>query len=147
MRASFVGISLMLIALSACETGFGQPCSLPNSPEMNSACEPPPSTGVTQEGAEGTEQSYKVTCAIDNYPTCETMSCLVYRGSSAYCSQRCAADSDCFGSGVCCPLFGECNATLAPTGGAEAMSVEAPANDCGQPGNPCYCVRKGDLSR
>ena len=145
MRASLLGSCLVLAALSTgCDTGFGQPCTFPKSPEVLSACQPPPSLD-TREEEEGTTQTYKVTCAIDQFPTCETSSCLIYRGSSAYCSQRCDSSSDCFGSGVCCPLFGECNATISGAAGAEAMSVE-PTSVCGTVGNPCYCVRKGDLT-
>ena len=151
MRASLIGICLLYTALaSGCDTGFGQPCELPASAEVSSACTPPPMSDTGDN--EGTEQSYKVTCAVDNYPTCSTMSCLIYRGSSPYCSQRCSSNNDCFGSGICCPLFGECNVStgappmsIEPVAG-QAVSPAAPvaATGCGEPGNPCYCIRQKD---
>ena len=151
MRASLIGICLLSIAVaSGCDTGFGQPCEMPASVEVSSACTPPPASDTGEN--EGTEQTYKVTCAVDNYPTCSTMSCLVYRGSSPYCSQRCSSNNDCFGSGICCPLFGECNTsisvpmTMEPVAG-QPMTPAAPvaaASSCGEPGNPCYCIRQKD---
>lgn len=157
MRASLIGICLLYTTVvTGCDTGFGQPCEMPASPEVSSACTPPPMNNNGDE--QGTEQTYKVTCAVDNYPTCSTQSCLIYRGSSPYCSQRCTNNSDCFGNGVCCPLFGECNATIntppimsmPPVAGQPATPATpaTPAvagNGCGEPGNPCYCIRQKDF--
>lgn len=152
MRASLVGVIILYTAaLTGCDTGFGQPCEMPASPEISSACTPPPATDTGDN--EGAEQTYKVTCAVDNFPTCSTMSCLIYRGSSPYCSQRCTTNADCFGSGVCCPLFGECNTTInlpmsmEPLAGQPAPQPAAVASAvCGEPGNPCYCIRQKDYS-
>jgi hypothetical protein len=131
-----------LSALSGCDTGFGQPCELPKTEALNSACQAPPATEGEEGQADTTVQTYKVTCAVDNYPTCSTMSCLQYRGSSPYCSLRCSSNADCEESGLCCPLFGECG-TTANANPEAIMSVEAGLCANG----PCYCIRQSDLAR
>lgn len=139
-----------------CDTGFGQPCKLPQVESLTEACAPPP-VNEDKEENEGTQQEFKATCAVDNFPTCETLSCLVYRGSSPYCSMRCNQDNDCDGVGVCCPLFGECNtktmtADPAATDPDPVMSdpnimMTVESEKCGDGFSPCYCIRKGDLTR
>ncbi len=131
---------LTLSALTACDTGFGQPCELPKTAALSSACKAPTPPANQDEG-DGAIQEYKVTCAVDNYPTCSTMSCLQYRGSAPYCSLRCSANSDCEESNLCCPLFGECG--VSATSPDQMMS--APAGTCAN--GPCYCIRQSDLAR
>ena len=149
---AIVGLLFLIFVLGpmsqGCDTGFGQPCTLPQSEQLNAVCNEPPSTNEEEEGA---EREFKATCALDNFPTCETQSCIVYRGSPSYCSMRCAGDSDCQGQGTCCPLFGECqgnvNAPTGPTGGAPGAQMSLPASACGDGLSPCYCIRKADLNR
>ena len=74
-------------------------------------------------------QELKTSCAIENYPVCETQICMIYRNSSPFCTMRCQADGDCEG-GLCCPLFGECNETTTAS--------------CADGSNTCYCIRKAD---
>lgn len=159
-RFTLVSFTLsLLLSHIACDTGFGQPCELPRSEALQQACTPPP-TSDEEDRNNSTEQQFKATCAIDNYPTCETLSCLVYRGSSPYCSMRCSTDQDCDGQGACCPLFGECGSSVTPTQAPQNMMSDAeapimsaapvapaPAAACGDGLSPCYCIRRVDLDR
>lgn len=131
---------LLLLAAVAggtfgCDTGFGKPCKLPKSPAFRAACEQ--TTGATTPDA-GVESEIALasaaSCAVKEYAGCETRVCLVYQGSSSFCSESCELDDDCEGSARCRSL----------TGG-----TGNPAVDCktvpGQVEPECYCVRKGDL--
>ena len=138
-------ISLLLGSafLSACDTGFGEPCTLPEGDAIEQACSSP----TVEQGEEnGTTQSASATCALDNFPGCSTFLCLKYRGANPYCSLKCAADSECDG-GKCCPLVGDCQNTASNAN----MSVDpntmmsAVGNDCVN--GDCYCIRQGDLGR
>ena len=125
-----VCVSMLLFALFllqlGCETGFGEPCTIPQTPSFQSACSPP--AAVERDGGVGSEVNNKASCAITNYVACETRVCLVYRNSDPFCSMDCQSDGDCEGSGKCCPLFGECD-------------VSACADSA------CYCVRQQDRQR
>ena len=140
-RALLAASVSALPALWACDTGFGQPCELPNTEALSAACKAPPAPPPEEGQADTTTQEYKVTCAVDNYPTCSTMSCLQYRGSAAYCSLRCLSNSDCEESGLCCPLFGECGVS----GYNPEALMSAEAGTCAN--GPCYCIRQSDLAR
>ncbi len=115
---------------SACNTGFGEPCKLPQTDNVKQACQPPANMSMTEEDDENqATQELKTSCAIENYPVCETQICMIYRNSSPFCTMRCQADGDCEG-GLCCPLFGECNETTTAS--------------CADGTNTCYCIRKAD---
>ena len=136
---------LSFLAFSACDTGFGEPCSLPAGDAIQEACSSP----EVEEGTEsGTSQFASATCALDNFPGCSTFLCLKYRGSNPYCSLRCQSSAEC-GGGVCCPLVGDCRANQASV--ANNMSVEpsammsAPNDQCVN--GDCYCIRSGDLGK
>jgi hypothetical protein len=122
---------LLLPYLSACNTGFGEPCQLPQTANVNKACNPPVSTvpEEEQDNENQTTQELKTSCAIENYPTCETQTCMIYRNSSPFCTMKCNTDSECEG-GFCCPLFGDCNTETAAS--------------CTEGTNVCYCIRKTD---
>ena len=134
----WVGLSM---CLSGCDTGFGEPCSLPQTPQFAESCQQ--SAVARSDDENNPEQEFKATCAIDNYPTCQTFSCLTYRGSQPYCSMKCLNNSDCEG-GCCCPLFGDCECNDEPA----MMSVDpglSTANDLLQ--GPKYCIRRVDLNQ
>lgn len=140
MLTSSVIAFICILTLSACDTGFGEPCTLPSGDAVEQACSSP---SVEQGEENGTTQSASATCALDNYPSCSTFLCLKYRGSNPYCSLKCNSNSECDG-GVCCPLVGDCQAQQS---GAEVMmSIESSENTCAN-GGDCYCIRSGDLGR
>ena len=89
-------ILMSLLILNACDTGFGEPCTLPAGDAIQEACSSP---AVEEVSETGTSQSASATCALDNFPGCSTFLCLKYRGSNPYCSMRCQTNSDC-GGGV-----------------------------------------------
>lgn len=117
--------------LSACETGFGQPCDLPQTEEFRSACS---ATAPAEDETSGDEsgeiqKESKASCAVKQFAGCSTRVCLVYRGSSAFCSEQCTGDGDCEGDAVCRPIIGDDPPTPELCRGVE-----------------CYCVRQGDLN-
>jgi hypothetical protein len=118
----------MLLALGGCETGFGEPCELPQTEEFRSACKPP-EVGEEQDDNGGVVSQVKSSCAIKKFAGCATRICLVYRDSSPFCSEQCVGDSDCEGDAVCRPLIGD-----DPPSAELCRGVE------------CYCVRQGDLN-
>ena len=135
---------LYIFCFNACDTGFGEPCTLPKGDAVQQSCSSPP---VEQGDENGTTQSASATCALDNFPGCSTFLCLKYRGASPYCSMRCESSAECDG-GVCCPLLGDCQGNQ----GGENMSVD-PNTMMSMPNNgqcvgeDCYCIRSGDLGR
>ena len=134
-----------LAVATGCDTGFGSPCELPRSDVVDNACS---ATMNQPNETEGTAQEFKASCAIDDFPTCQTQSCLVYRGSSPFCSNRCSSNGDCEGDSSCCPLFGECGGTAnvsVPMGGMSGNN--GGTVDCSNPNELCYCVRAADLLR
>ena len=133
--------------LSACDTGFGEPCTLPEGDAIEQACSSP---NVEQGEENGTTQSASATCALDNFPGCSTFLCLKYRGANPYCSLKCTSDSECDG-GACCPLVGDCQNTATTNTADPNMSVDpsmmmSTANNTCANGE-CYCIRQGDLAR
>ena len=128
-------LGLSTLALAACDTGFGQPCSIPETATFRQACE---EEAVSEEEMDDNsiQMSSTASCAIRNFAGCSTRVCLVYKGSDPICSVECTQDSDCEGSALCRPLIGD-------------TSTYVDGKDC----NPdeggrgeCYCVRKGDVS-
>lgn len=142
MRATTTLAALLISALglvsSGCETTFGEPCTLPKTEQFRRACSPVPAEddGEANDGENAVVQESQASCAIKNFAGCETRICLVYRGSSSYCSEACTADSDCPGSAVCRPMLGDTD--------LEGNPCE-PSDD-GFP-TECYCVRAGDADR
>lgn len=124
------GLSILFIA--GCDTGFGQPCTLPNTEEFRLACQ----VGEDQsKGDAGIVQESLPSCAVKNYAGCETRVCLVYRGSDSFCSQPCTSKADCEGSSECRPLIGD----------VDQSSEEELKELCTDGFTECYCVRAGDL--
>lgn len=119
------------LGLWGCDTGFGQPCDLPKTPQIRQACEEN-TTGA--DAGDGIVTESKPSCALKNYAGCETRVCLVYRGSSPFCSQACKTDDDCEGA-VCRPILGDSD--IDPTACQATGDGFAPE---------CYCVRRGDLN-
>lgn len=135
--AQLAGFSgLLLFGGAACDTGFGQPCELPRTPQIRAACE---ESAAADAGAGENEvvTESKPSCALKNFAGCETRICLVYRGSDPFCSTECTTDSDCEGGAVCRPILGD--------------SDSAEGNPCTPDGSgftpECYCVRGGDSER
>ncbi len=121
-----VALALIALAAAGCDTGFGKPCKLPKSPSFRAACSQ--SAEDTDAGAGSTSKSHP-SCAVKEYAACETRVCLVYQGSSSYCSETCETDDDCEGSARCRSL----------TGGTDCVpkAMQVPPE--------CYCVKKQDL--
>lgn len=133
MHSQFLVLSLFvgLGALVGCEdTGFGQPCDFPKAPKIQQACKGTSATG--EEGGTNVVTQSKPSCAVTEFAACETNICLIYRGSSAFCSVACEADSDCDGKAACRPLLGDKELDPSACQGDDAFSE-------------CYCVREGDL--
>ena len=123
--------SLLLPAclLVGCSTGFGEPCDVPRAESFQNACFN--SGNLNEEesmSSEDLEQSAVASCAIQNFAGCSTRICLIYRGSDAFCSERCITDSECEGSAVCGPMIGE-------------------RKSDGTCAGECYCIRQADLER
>jgi hypothetical protein len=121
-----------VLPLIACDTGFGEPCSLPKTERFRTACSPVSSEGDQDEG--GVEMLSKASCAVKNYAGCATRICLVYQGSSPFCSTPCTADTDCE-SKKCRPIIGD--QELEPTICQDEGSGFTPE---------CYCVRAIDVA-
>lgn len=119
---SFMACFAAAALLAGCDTGFGQPCTLPKTDEFRQACNPAEVDPAAED--EDVQSESRASCAVKNFAGCETRVCLVYRGSSPFCSEPCLADDDCEGSAVCRPLLGDV--------------------ECAE-GVECYCVRKGDI--
>lgn len=114
------------VLTTACDTGFGQSCTLPKSDEFREACSQSSRAGA-DAGSEEITQSSAASCAVDNFAGCETRVCLVYRDHSPFCSLQCGNDDDCPDSAICMPLVG------------------SSPSDCGNPDKPlarCYCVKE-----
>lgn len=137
LTSSWVVAGFGFFGGTGCDTGFGQPCELPSSPEIRTACEEgEPSVDAGMGNNEVVTES-KPSCALKEYAGCETRICLVYRGSSPFCSVKCDNDADCEGGAVCRPLLGDAD---------EAGGDPCAPDDSGF--NPeCYCVRGGDADR
>ena len=147
LKLTLCSLLLTLISYS-CDTGFGEPCTLPAGDAVQQACSSPP---VDNGDENGTSQSASATCALDNFPGCSTFLCLKYRDSNPYCSLRCQNSSQCDG-GVCCPLVGDCNAqqSNAPPVNMSVdpnMPMNVASGDPCANGQDCYCIRSGDLGR
>lgn len=126
---SFVRL-LVLLSLSffGCSTGFGEKCDVPRAESFQNACFTPAEDESTEESGSNLEQEAVSSCAIQNYAGCSTRICLIFRGSDAFCSERCVSDGDCEGSAVCAPMIGERQQDGTCTG-------------------ECYCIRQADLDR
>ena len=144
----FVGVS---VGMTGCDTGFGEPCTLPEVDAIQEACSAP---SVANSDENGTSQSASATCALDNFPGCQTFLCLKYRGAQPYCSLKCQTSNECSG-GVCCPLLGDCRGNSGGNNNgandmisdpAQQMSVE-PSDPCADGSAECYCIRQVDLQR
>ncbi len=108
--------------------GVGTSCTLPKTEEFRRACNPAPRDPNRDAGLNEVQRESKASCAVKNFAGCETRVCLVYRGSSPFCSETCATDDDC-ASQLCRPLLGDPNLS--------------DPNICER--TECYCVRRGDL--
>jgi hypothetical protein len=127
---------LVLVGSGGCDTGFGQPCDLPQTPQIRAACEEAPAEDGEQNDNDIVTES-KPSCALKNFAGCETRICLVYRGSSPFCSTECRNDGDCEGGAVCRPILGD----------ADAAGGDPCAPDGSGFTPECYCVRGGDSER
>ena len=72
------------------EGAFGQPCELPESPQIQAACGGP-----------------EASCALKAFAGCDDRVCLVYQGSPPFCSVDCDSDMDCDADARCMDLFPE----------------------------------------
>ncbi len=125
MKAQLLLLSLASLWIG-CDTGFGQPCSLPETEEFRRACQP----SEVEGNDAGISVASKPSCAVKNFAGCETRVCLVYRGSDSFCSEPCKDKSDCEGSAECRPLLGD---------------SEQDSNICDDGFTECYCIRAADL--
>ena len=144
-RISFLWISFGILfgcSLSGCDTGFGEPCTLPQTSQFRESCQQ--SAIARSDDENNPEQEFKATCAVDNFPTCQTFSCLTYRGSSSYCSMQCDSNADC-PNGCCCPLFGDCDCSNQAMMSIDPNAIASPASTALE--GPKYCIRKVDLTQ
>ena len=130
---SLIGATCLIFGASGCDSGFGEPCEVPKTSKFEKAC------GTVANRAPSNDDAVRMTsrasCAIKNFAGCSTRVCMVYRGSTPYCTTNCASSADCEGSAVCRPLVGE------------AVTEEDVIRECDPSGafaTECYCVREGD---
>ena len=141
-RRWFSACIAFLLLQSGCSTGFGDPCTVPQTPQFRQACNTI-SDDVEDDGSAIETQS-SASCALENFAGCETRVCLVYRGSSAFCSLRCQNDGGCEGGAVCAPLLGNVGRDCCDPAVREAPeSRERCAGFL--PGVACYCIRESDI--
>ena len=126
-------ILLAIGALGAalgCDSGFGQPCAIPQTESFRRACNVQ-ATGEEEAAENEIQMESYATCAVRNFAGCATRICLVYKGSDAFCTEQCSSDTDCPGDAVCLPLIGDVDQMSSPCTPTEAFTPE------------CYCVRSG----
>ena len=76
------------LALLACGDDFGTSCSLPDSEEVEAACE-------------GSGPDASASCVVENIIQCDSRICAVYRGSNGFCTKECETNDDCPGDAFC----------------------------------------------
>lgn len=80
---------LSLVVFTGCADDLYAPCDLdPNSQD--------PAVQLCGSDEGGTDKS----CVVESQAQCDTLICGRFNGSSAFCTKRCSADSDC-PSGIC----------------------------------------------
>ena len=119
---------LLSLIFLGCSTGFGEQCDVPRAESFQNACFTPTGEDGAEASGSNLEQEAVSSCAIQNYAGCSTRICLIFRGSDAFCSERCVSDGDCEGSAVCAPMIGE-------------------RQQDGTCSGECYCIRQADLDR
>ena len=130
----FIGVTCLVASTVGCDSGFGEPCEVPKTAKFEKAC------GTVANRAPSNDDAVRMTsrasCAVKNFAGCSTRVCMVYRGSSPYCTTPCTSSDECEGSAVCRPLVGE------------AVTEEEVIKECdpsaGAFATECYCVREGD---
>ena len=133
---------MILLTSGGCSTGFGEPCTIPQTPQFRQACNTISDDG--QDDGSAIEMESSASCALENFAGCETRVCLVYRGSSSFCSLRCQNDSGCEGGAVCAPLFGNVDRSCCDPAVRENPDMAA---TCAAFLNSvaCYCIRESDI--
>ncbi len=141
-RLPIAGYILILLAQSGCSTGFGEPCTIPQTPQFRQACNTI-SDDVGETGS-AIEMESRASCALENFAGCETRVCLVYRGSSPFCSLRCQNNGGCEGGAVCAPLLGNVDRSCCDPA---VRNDPAMAETCAGflEGVACYCIRESDI--
>jgi hypothetical protein len=137
-------IRLLIMAIffvfgtAGCSTGFGEPCEVPQTVEFRRAC----TTFQGEDDGTGSavQMQSSASCALENFAGCETRVCLVYRGSSPFCSLRCESDGSCEGSGRCVPLLANVERDCCDP------AVRANQARCAGFLGQCYCVREVDFA-
>ena len=81
-----------VIVLGACSDDFGTPCNFHSSSEIEEYC----GSTTTEAGNPSTS-----TCVDPINADCESRVCVIYQGSSAFCSKHCAEDGNCPGGSRC----------------------------------------------
>lgn len=82
------------LAFAACETAYGESCSMPDAQQITLACAP----------GEGTDGNAAGTCVYRTSPECESGMCATHLSSPSFCTQSCEVTEDCPADSACVML-------------------------------------------
>ena len=91
MALAAVGFSL---TFAACETSFGDECSLPDAQQIDLSC------GYADAGSSGSSG----TCVYRTAADCTSRICVTHLSSTPFCSQECDGDDACPENATCIPV-------------------------------------------
>jgi hypothetical protein len=92
MRVTLLFTLFSSLFVVACQDDFEQPCSLPQTSEVEAAC----SSIVDEMG-----NTSVATCVDRANPECQSLLCVSFEGSEPFCSLDCDSDEDCPSLATC----------------------------------------------
>lgn len=84
LSLAFVAVGFSL-TFTACETSFGDSCSLPDAQQIKLTCSYADAGGSGSSG----------TCVYRTAPDCTSQICATHLSSPSFCSETCDADTPC----------------------------------------------------